>query len=102
MLLGNGQGGFLAARNFNVGRAPQGVVAGDFKGDGKQDLATANVDSDTVSVLLGTGTGAFKGRDAYPAADSPSAIASTDFNGDRKADLVVVASDGEFCVLLQA
>ena len=33
---------------------------GDFNGDGKPDLAVANLDSDTVTILLGNGDGTFK------------------------------------------
>ena len=32
---------------------------GDFNGDGKQDLAVANVSSNNVSILLGDGAGSF-------------------------------------------
>ena len=40
------------ATNFAVGDNPYSVAVGDFNGDGKQDLAVANVDSDNVSILL--------------------------------------------------
>ena len=35
------------------------VAVGDFNGDGKQDLATANFGSNNVSILLGNGDGQF-------------------------------------------
>jgi hypothetical protein len=35
------------------------VTTGDFNGDSKLDLATANSSSSTVSALLGSGTGGF-------------------------------------------
>ena len=43
---------FSAATNFAVGTRPASVAVGDFNGDGKLDLATANFNSDNVSVLL--------------------------------------------------
>ena len=57
------QGGFGAATNFE--RWPtrlDSVAVGDFNGDGKQDLAVANVDSNNVSILLGNGAGSFSVR----------------------------------------
>ena len=38
---------------------PYSVAVGDFNGDGKQDLAVANGDSNNVSILLGDGAGNF-------------------------------------------
>ena len=38
--------------DYTVGSLPYSVAVGDFNGDGKLDLATANQNSDTVSVLL--------------------------------------------------
>jgi hypothetical protein len=34
---------------------PYGIVAGDFNGDGKPDIATANAGSDDLTVRLNTG-----------------------------------------------
>ncbi|MFM6897556.1 MAG: FG-GAP repeat domain-containing protein, partial [Microcystis panniformis] len=50
---------FSPPTNFTVGNRPSSVTVGDFNGDGKSDLATANAGSNNVSVLLGTGTGSF-------------------------------------------
>lgn len=52
VLLSVGQGGFAFATNHNVGLRPESVVAGDFNADGKPDLATANFDSNNVSIVL--------------------------------------------------
>lgn len=59
VLLGTSTGSFGAATNFPAGIAAFSVAVGDFNADGKQDLATANLDSDNAWVLLGTGTGSF-------------------------------------------
>ena len=53
-------GNFSAATNFAVGDHPDSVAVGDFNGDGKQDLAVANSDSNNVSILLGDGDGQFQ------------------------------------------
>ena len=44
---------FAAAVNYGAGGRPQSVAVGDFNGDGKPDLAVANLSN--VSVLLSTG-----------------------------------------------
>jgi hypothetical protein len=108
VLLGNGDGTFRAAKNFEVGDTPVSVTTGDFDGDGKADLATAddpynppssNI-ADGVSVLLGNGDGTFKDawRFTFPVGPdnhaNPGQVVSTDFNGDGKADLAVANRGG--------
>src|SRR5206468_10998420 len=55
ILLGNGDGTFQPPLSYSIlaGRSESGTVA-DFDGDGRLDLAVANSDSSTVSVLLQT------------------------------------------------
>ena len=50
-----------AYRLYPVGQGPYSVAVGDFNGDGKPDLATANF-LNSVSVLLGDGAGGFGNR----------------------------------------
>jgi hypothetical protein len=54
LLLGNGDGTFAPSANspYAVGNGPFQIVAADFNGDGKLDLAVANLTDDTVSILL--------------------------------------------------
>ena len=54
VLLGNGDGTFQAAVNFDVGldNFPFSVAVGDFNGDGIQDLAVANNSLGPGSVCL--------------------------------------------------
>ena len=59
MLLGNANGTFQPAQTSATGASPVSVAVGDFNGDGKLDLATANGRYD-VSVLLGNGDGTFQ------------------------------------------
>jgi hypothetical protein len=54
LLLGNGNGTFTQAAGspYAVGHGPYQIAAADFNGDGKLDLAVANLTDGTVSILL--------------------------------------------------
>ncbi len=87
-----------------VGVNPSAIVAGDFNGDGRTDLAVANRTDGDVSVLLGNGDGTFQPPVQYPVGSDPDAIVAGDFNGDGHVDLAVASdsypSPGTVSVLL--
>ncbi len=78
---------FAPHRDFATGFQPISVAVGDLNGDGRLDLAVANVGGNSVSVLMGDGTGAFGPTTDMPAADGPHSIALGDFNGDGRIDM---------------
>jgi hypothetical protein len=95
VLLGTGTGsfgGFVAKTDFAVGTNPESVIVGDFNGDGKLDLATANSGSNNISVLLGTGTGGFGAKTDFAVGTQPNSVTVGDFNDDGKLDLATANS----------
>ncbi|MFC5282752.1 T9SS type A sorting domain-containing protein [Pedobacter alpinus] len=50
----SGSVSFAAAQAFTTGDSPRSVVVSDLDGDGKSDITTANITSNTVSVLRNT------------------------------------------------
>src|SRR5207244_4532344 len=65
---------------------------GDFNGDGKLDVATANRSIyGEVSILLGNGDGTFQAPTSVALGSTPLAVAVGDFNADSKLDLVVLS-----------
>ncbi|HSZ57290.1 MAG TPA: FG-GAP-like repeat-containing protein, partial [Tepidisphaeraceae bacterium] len=53
VLLGNRDGTFQPAVNFNTGSSPYALAVADLNGDGRLDIATVNQRDNTVSILLG-------------------------------------------------
>ncbi len=92
ILLGNPDGTLQSHVDYAIGNSPRFVIAGDFNGDGKTDLAVANIGSNTISILLGNGDGTFQSHVDYPAGASPVSIVAGDFNRDGKLDLAVANS----------
>jgi hypothetical protein len=91
VLLNNGHGTFSAAVKYQVGGPPTALTVGDFTGDGKPDLATANggFASNSVSLLVGRGDGTFSNFLMFAADQGPVALAGGDTNHDGHSDLVV-------------
>jgi hypothetical protein len=87
-VLAAGDPTFTVAPAVVVGSRPFSVAIGDFNGDGKADLVTANEGSQSVSVRLGDGLGGFIGSANVQVGLSPRSVAIGDFNGDNKTDIV--------------
>ena len=85
--------GLCPGQSYDVGRYPHSIAVGDFNGDGKLDLVTANSGFDNVTVLLGDGVGRFGAARPFGAGTNPEGVAVADFNGDNKLDIVTVNRD---------
>jgi YVTN family beta-propeller protein len=91
----------LAKTDYGTGSLPIAVATGDFNQDGKLDLAVANLNDSTVSVLLGNGDGTFQSQSVYATGSGPTWIATGDFNQDGKLDLAVAnLNDSTVSILL--
>ena len=88
ILLGNGNGTFQPAVNFNVG-TPGDLAIADVNGDTKLDLVVASNTSDKVSVLLGNGDGTFQAAVPYSLPGEARGVAVADFDSDMIPDLAV-------------
>jgi FG-GAP-like repeat/PASTA domain len=84
---------FSRARTYATGTHPNSVAIGDLNGDGKPDLATSNVEANTVSVLLNRSDGSFRRKLDYATGTQPTSVAIGDLNGDGKPDLAIANGD---------
>ena len=93
--------GFHAKADFATGDRPSYIVADDFNGDGRPDLATTSDTGNTVCILLGNGGGGFSAATDFATGGWPRSPVIADFNLDDKKDLATAnLRDSTVSVLL--
>ncbi len=102
ILLGNGDGTFAVnGKSLPVGEYPSSIVAADFNGDGKTDLAATISEANSVAVFLGNGDGTFNAVSSSPSTGNyPLSLVTADFNGDGLPDLAVANAGGNTITVL--
>ena len=97
--LGSGGGAFGPILSSSLPVTGNGIVAADFDGDGRTDLAVSHIDAAQVSVWIGQGDGTFAPPVVYSTGTPPTRVYGTvgyrdivagRFGGDAKPDLVVL------------
>lgn len=85
--LGNGDGTFTQGQTFalstalGTGNKPVAITEGDFNVDGLSDLAVADQNANTVSILIGNGDGTFATPLILPTGSGPIGLVSGAFLG---------------------
>jgi hypothetical protein len=94
VLLGNGDGTFQEAQNYDAGPSAYAMRAADLTGSGLDDLVVTNFVNDSVSVLLNNGDGTFREPVQYSTGrqSHPYFVAVGDLTGDGMMSLVVTNS----------
>ncbi|MGA7574792.1 MAG: VCBS repeat-containing protein [Terriglobales bacterium] len=96
VLLGNGDGTFSAAPDFDT-TLPSiyGIASADVDGDGYRDLVVTSPDAGAIAFAYGNGDGTFIVPSTYVATalptqlnPAPGEVALTDMNGDGNLDIV--------------
>ncbi len=96
-------GTFAAPVSYTAGTGPRFVAIVDINSDGRLDLAVANQNSNTVSVLLQNtaSPGNFLAGTLFNTFSTPYALAPADLNGDGRLDLAVACVNTQVVILLQ-
>src|SRR5258707_373225 len=89
------------SKTYTVGKVPVGIAVGDFNGDGKIDIVTANEDDHSISVLRSNGDGTFQAPQTFSVGANPVGIAMGDLTGSGNLDIVTANyNDNTVSVLL--
>ncbi len=101
-MTGDGTGDFQLKGPFVVGFGPTHVVLGDFDGDTKLDVVTANLFSDDITLRPGNGNNFFSPVTTVIPTDggTPRDLLATDLDGDSELDLAFVSDLNENVTLM--
>lgn len=89
--LNNGAGSFAWFKSTSLpsGSLPRDLEAGDFNGDGKQDVVVALAAMNKFGLLTGKGNGFFNTPITFGTGAEPTGVCAADFNTDAKPDVAI-------------
>jgi hypothetical protein len=91
---GRGDGSFAGPQSIPSGVSDlRAIIAGDFNGDGRPDLAAAAPYDGVVTLLLSTAPRGFAAPSLVPTFKRGRNLEAGDFDGDGKLDLAVAGPD---------
>ncbi len=93
VLRNSGTGTFATQTFASGGVNPGAIVAADFDGDGRKDLALADEGANLVSILPNLGNATFGAAVTRAVGAHPTDIAAADFDGNGSLDLVAPNRD---------
>ncbi len=82
------QTGLGTITSVTTGTAPEGIVVGDFNGNGVTDLVVANGGENDVSVFLTSSLGSVLTRTDFRVGSGPVMVRAGDMDGDGDLDLI--------------
>ena len=93
ILTGDGSGKFvmMPGSPFTTGKSPSRVAIGDINGDGMNDIAVTNYNSNSVSIFL-IRRNAVASSYTIPVGQKPDGIAISDIKGEGKNEILVANS----------
>ena len=103
LFINTGIGTFLAPQTIalNGSDAPAAIVAADFDGDGRVDLAVANHVTNTVTLVRNQGGNVFVMEAPLSVGTNPTSLSAGSLDGDADIDLIVTnAGSNSVSVLL--
>ncbi len=100
VLLGVGDGTFLAGVDYTGTGAPFKVQTGDMNNDGNVDVVTSNLTGNTVSVFPGNGDGTFAAR-IDSVTDKPEGLDLGDIDADGDLDIISIDNQNSLAIALR-
>lgn len=101
IMLGDGLGNFTADSSYQTGKNSAELIAVDFNGDGKPDIALTNEGDDNVMIFLNNGQGRFGAPTSVGVGRGPVGLVAIDLDGDQKLDLAVANSQSNSISVLK-